>query len=58
LPYEGLVRPRFLKACGAEGLAAAEYQRSHQIYGKTGSVLRLTIPIHGNLPLKKGLQRH
>ena len=31
---------------------------SHHIYGKAGSILRLTIPIHGNADLKLGLQRH
>ncbi len=31
---------------------------SHHIYGKVGSVVRLSIPIHGNRPLKVGLLRH
>lgn len=31
---------------------------SHHIYGKPGSVVRLSIPIHGNRPLKRGLLRH
>jgi predicted RNA binding protein YcfA (HicA-like mRNA interferase family) len=31
---------------------------SHHIYGKQGSVVRLSIPVHGNRPLKIGLQRH
>jgi predicted RNA binding protein YcfA (HicA-like mRNA interferase family) len=31
---------------------------SHHIYGKAGSGVRLSIPIHGNKPLKTGLQRH
>lgn len=31
---------------------------SHHIYGKAGSVVRLSIPIHGNQPLKRGLLRH
>ena len=31
---------------------------SHHIYGKDGSVVRLTVPIHGNKALKIGLQRH
>jgi predicted RNA binding protein YcfA (HicA-like mRNA interferase family) len=31
---------------------------SHHIYGKEGSVIRLSIPIHGNRPLKIGLLRH
>jgi predicted RNA binding protein YcfA (HicA-like mRNA interferase family) len=31
---------------------------SHHIYGKPGSVVRRSIPIHGNRPLKLGLLRH
>ena len=31
---------------------------SHHIYGKSGSVVRLSIPIHGNKPLKIGLLKH
>jgi predicted RNA binding protein YcfA (HicA-like mRNA interferase family) len=31
---------------------------SHHIYGKTGSLVRLSIPIHGSRPLKVGLMRH
>ena len=28
---------------------------SHHIYGKAGSIIRLSIPIHGNKALKTGL---
>jgi len=31
---------------------------SHHIYGKTGSEVHLSVPIHGNAPLKTGLLRH
>lgn len=31
---------------------------SHHIYGKAGRVVRLSIPIHGNKPLKAGLLKH
>jgi predicted RNA binding protein YcfA (HicA-like mRNA interferase family) len=31
---------------------------SHHIYGKPGSVVRLSVPVHGNKPLKTGLLRH
>jgi len=31
---------------------------SHHIYGKEGSIMRLTIPIHGSGTLKIGLLRH
>jgi predicted RNA binding protein YcfA (HicA-like mRNA interferase family) len=31
---------------------------SHHIYGKVETAVRLSIPIHGNQPLKIGLLRH
>ena len=31
---------------------------SHHIYGKEGSIVRLSIPIHSNTPLKIGLLKH
>ena len=31
---------------------------SHHIYGRPGSGIRPSIPIHGNRPLKIGLQKH
>jgi len=31
---------------------------SHHIYGKRGSVVRLSVPTHGNKPLKVGLLKH
>jgi predicted RNA binding protein YcfA (HicA-like mRNA interferase family) len=40
------------------GWELARIQGSHHIYRKTGSTLRLSVPIHGNQALKKGLLRH
>jgi predicted RNA binding protein YcfA (HicA-like mRNA interferase family) len=31
---------------------------SHHIYGKAGSPVRLSVPIHGNRPMKIGLLKH
>jgi predicted RNA binding protein YcfA (HicA-like mRNA interferase family) len=31
---------------------------SHHIDGKSGSIVRLSVPIHGDTPLKIGLLRH
>jgi predicted RNA binding protein YcfA (HicA-like mRNA interferase family) len=31
---------------------------SHHIYGKPGNPARLSVPIHGNTPLKTGLLKH
>ncbi|WP_341734302.1 type II toxin-antitoxin system HicA family toxin [Microcoleus sp. EPA2] len=33
-------------------------QGSHHIYGKAGSSIRISVPIHGNKSLKFGLLRH
>ncbi len=33
-------------------------QGSHHIYGKDGSQARLSVPVHGNQPLKAGLLHH
>jgi predicted RNA binding protein YcfA (HicA-like mRNA interferase family) len=31
---------------------------SHHIYGKAGSSVRISLPIHGNATLKVGLLKH
>jgi len=31
---------------------------SHYIYGKPGSVVRLSVPVHADRPLKVGLLKH
>jgi len=31
---------------------------SHHVYGKAGSIVRLSVPVHGNRPLKIGLQHY
>ena len=31
---------------------------SHHVYGKPSSIVRLSIPIHSNKPLKAGLLKH
>jgi predicted RNA binding protein YcfA (HicA-like mRNA interferase family) len=31
---------------------------SHHIYGRPGQVERISVPIHGNQPIKIGLLRH
>ena len=33
-------------------------QGSHHIYGKAGTIVRLSVPVHRNKPLKKGLLHH
>jgi predicted RNA binding protein YcfA (HicA-like mRNA interferase family) len=41
-----------------QGWVLLRIHGSHHIYGKSGSVVRLSIPIHGNQPLKAGLLSH
>ncbi len=48
----------FAKLVESRGWMLLRVAGSHHIYGKAGSVVRLSIPIHGNRPLKLGLQRH
>jgi predicted RNA binding protein YcfA (HicA-like mRNA interferase family) len=33
-------------------------QGSHHVYGKPGQRARISVPVHGNRPLKLGLQQH
>lgn len=47
----------FAKAVEGKGWTLLRIAGSHHIYGKGGEVARLSIPIHGNRPLKLGLQR-
>ena len=46
------------KAVERAGWTLLRVTGSHHIYGKQGSVVRLSIPIHANKPLKVGLLRH
>jgi predicted RNA binding protein YcfA (HicA-like mRNA interferase family) len=40
------------------GWTKLRVQGSHHIYGKPGNMARLSVPIHGNRPLKTDLLRH
>ncbi len=46
------------KTVERHGWTLLRVQGSHHIYGKPGSIVRLSIPIHGNRPLKIGLLKH
>lgn len=46
------------RAIQGKGWELLRIQGSHHIFGKKGSVVRLSIPVHGNQPLKMGLLRH
>lgn len=48
----------FAKLLERHGWARLRIKGSHHIYGKTGSEVRISIPIHGNQAIKTGLLRH
>lgn len=49
---------QLIKAIERRGWVLLRISGSHHIYGRQGSIVRLSIPIHGNKPLKTGLARH
>ena len=46
------------KLLGRHGWTLMRIHGSHHIYGKVGSSVRISVPIHGNKPLKIGLLKH
>jgi predicted RNA binding protein YcfA (HicA-like mRNA interferase family) len=48
----------FAKALERHGWSLMRVQGSHHIYGRAGSDVRLSVPIHSNQALKTGLLRH
>jgi predicted RNA binding protein YcfA (HicA-like mRNA interferase family) len=48
----------FARLVEQQGWRLLRVAGSHHIYGRPGSVVRLSIPMHGNRPLKIGLLRH
>jgi predicted RNA binding protein YcfA (HicA-like mRNA interferase family) len=47
-----------IRAIEKRGWFLLRISGSHHIYGKAGSIVRISIPVHGNKPLKAGLVRH
>jgi predicted RNA binding protein YcfA (HicA-like mRNA interferase family) len=54
-PLSGKELARLLEQ---RGWALLRVSGSHHIYGHQGNPIRLSIPVHGNRPLKSGLQRY
>ena len=48
----------FAKVLERRGWTSMRIHGSHHIYGKPGSVVRISLPVHGNKPLKIVLARH
>jgi predicted RNA binding protein YcfA (HicA-like mRNA interferase family) len=48
----------FARIIERRGWTLLRVSGSHHVYGKSGSIVRLSVPIHGNKPLKTGLLSH
>jgi len=49
---------QFAKLVERHGWNLLRVNGSHHIYGKPGSTVRLSIPVHASQPLKRGLLAH
>ena len=49
---------RFCALLEERGWVCKRIQGSHHIYAKEGKAVRISVPVHGNAPLKAGLQQH
>ena len=48
---------KLIKAIERHGWRLLLISGSHHIYGREGRIVRLSIPVHGERPLKTGLAR-
>jgi predicted RNA binding protein YcfA (HicA-like mRNA interferase family) len=48
----------FARVLERHGWSLLRVQGSHHIYGRPGSDVRLSVPVHSNQALKTGLLRH
>jgi predicted RNA binding protein YcfA (HicA-like mRNA interferase family) len=48
----------FCRLLEKQGWQLLRVQGSHHIYGKIGSIVRISVPVHGSQTLKLGLMRH
>ncbi len=48
----------FARVLEKKGWALSRVKGSHHIYTRAGQPSRISVPIHGNRPLKIGLLRH
>jgi predicted RNA binding protein YcfA (HicA-like mRNA interferase family) len=46
------------RALERNGWSLARVRGSHHIYTRPGSIVRLSVPVHGNAALKAGLALH
>ena len=55
MPVSGRELCRLLER---HGWSLLRIRGSHHVYGKPGVRVRLSVPVHGNQPLKRGLLTH
>jgi predicted RNA binding protein YcfA (HicA-like mRNA interferase family) len=48
----------FCRILESKGWDLKRINGSHHIYAKAGIIARISVPVHGNMPLKIGLQKH
>jgi len=48
----------FARIVERHGWKLMRVRGSHRVFGKPGIAVRLSIPVHGNRPLKRGLLMH
>ena len=49
---------KLIRVTERRGWTLLRINGSHHIFGRAGSIVRLSIPVHGNTPLKLGLLKH
>ena len=49
---------RLCRLLESKGWELKRINGSHHIFAKKGIVARISVPVHGNKPLKLGLQKH
>lgn len=49
---------QFVKLLERHGWTLLRIRGSHHIYGRSGSKVRISVPVHGARPLKTGLAKH
>lgn len=49
---------RLCRLLESRGWRLKRINGSHRIYTKEGTVARISVPMHGNKVLKRGLQKH
>ena len=49
---------RLCRLLEGKGWELKRINGSHHIYAKVGMTARISVPVHGNKPLKIGLQKH